>query len=478
MWDVKYRPLKFADVIGQEGSIQVLRARLRKGTGRDTSYIFAGGHGQGKTTLARILARALLCSNPAEDGDPCNECDNCRDALNEASPAFSEMDAASRGTIDVARSIVEDTAFSLPGVSKRIYLMDEAHRMSRDAQDVLLKPIEDKQLIAIFCTTEPEKIRGPIRSRCEAYTIRKVSREDLLRRMKWVLDQEGVAHEDDAVLTVIDYSHGHVRDILNRLEMVAQLGPVTLDVVRQYLKLGVVSTYFEILLSLGDPAKAVSLLEEVCDEVDPGDVSSGLAEAAMNAYRLSNGLHVDFSLVDKELAKRVYDQFGRTTPDLASYFVEDPYPTKISLTCRVVQCSNGVPQQRAAATTAPPVVVQATTSVAPLPPPAATVQSARPPVPAPTQVSAAPAPAPTLAANPPSSGTKRADGKGNLGSHDVEALTELDEKGIPISFPRGCVHEENRSRETRTTIGKPAANATITADQWRMTFEDWWRRRR
>ncbi len=263
MWDVRYRPLRFTDVLGQDGTVQVLRARLLKGTGWDTSYTFSGGFGQGKTTLARILARALLCSKLTSEGDPCNECDNCRNVLNDTSSAFSEMDAASNGTVEVVRGIISDLPFVIPGgIPKRIYLFDECQRMSIGAQDALLKPLEEKQLTAIFCTTEPEKIRGPIRSRCEEYQIRKISREDILKRVEGILALEKVTYEADAVLTVIDYCDGHVRDVLNRLEMVSQLGPVTVDRVRSYLKISAISTYYQILLTLGDPATSVKLVEE------------------------------------------------------------------------------------------------------------------------------------------------------------------------------------------------------------------------
>ena len=262
MWDTMYRPMRFTDVLGQEGAVQVLKQRLIKKTALDISYIFSGGHGQGKTTLARILSRAMLCQNLTADAEPCNQCENCTDILADASAAFSEMDAASRGTIEHARTLVDGLAFVVPGASKKVFVFDEVHRMSRDAQDVLLKPLEDKRMVGVFCTTEPEKIRGPIRSRCEEYQIRKITREDVLKRMKWILDQEKVEYEDDAVLIVIDYSGGHVRDVVNKLEQMAQLGPVTVASVRDHLNLSVVSTYYQILLSLSDPTTAITLAEQ------------------------------------------------------------------------------------------------------------------------------------------------------------------------------------------------------------------------
>lgn len=303
----------------------------------------ANGFMNHNTTLARVLARALLCTQ-LEDGEPCNACDNCQAALTKTSMAITELDAASQGTVENVRSIVDDLPFQVPGARRRVYVFDEAHRMSIGAQDALLKPIEDKEMVAILCTTEPEKIRGPIKSRCEVHQVRKVTREDILKRMKWVLEQEGVEGDDDAILTVIDYSAGHVRDILNRLEMVAQLGPVTLQAVRDRLNLSVVTTYYEILLALGDTPKAVDLVEQACDRVGSEDVATGLAEAAMNTYRLANGMHADFSLVDRQLAAEVQKKFGgEALIHLASFFLQSYHPTKIGLVCDVVRCAGGAP---------------------------------------------------------------------------------------------------------------------------------------
>ena len=429
MWDIRYRPMRFTDVLGQEGAVEVLKARLSKGTALDTSYIFSGGHGQGKTTLARILGRAILCTNRTADQEPCNQCDNCKDALSETSAALSEMDAASKGTIDHARELVENLAFVVEGASKRIYIFDEVHRMSRDAQDVLLKPLEDKRLVGIFCTTEPEKIRGPIRSRCEVYTIRRITREDVLARMKWILGQEGVEHEDDAVLTVIDHAGGHVRDVVNKLEMIAQLGPITLQAVRDHLNLSLVSTYYNILLALGTPAAAVQLAEEACDRVGPDEVSEGLAEAAMSAFRLAHNMFAEFTHVDRDLAMKVHAMYGDASLKLAEHFLRSPRYSKIALLSDILSCSSGVPTQAVSA----PVSIQVAAPVI--------TQVVAPPAPVKVaQVSANPAPTPAKLVEAPATvggSESKLNGIGNRGSGDVRALTSIDEKGVPQTMPRG-----------------------------------------
>lgn len=471
MWDIKYRPLKFADVLGQRGAVKVLKGRLIRGTAMDTSYIFSGGHGQGKTTLARILARAILCQNLGEDGEPCNECENCEAILGETSMAFVELDAASQGTIDNIRGIVSDLPFVIPGAPRRIYLFDEAHRMSRDAQDVLLKPIEDKAMVAILCTTEPEKIRGPIRSRCEEHVIRRITREDILKRMQGALEAEGVQYEDDAILTTIDYCNGHVRDVFNKLEMVAQLGPVSVEAVRANLNLSVVSTFYDILLSLGDPSRAVELVEQACDRVGPEDVATGLAEAAMNAYRLAKGMFVEFVLMDREKATRVFEVYGDSTTALAQYFLSTRRVTKVGLVCSIVRCAEGIP--------APMRETRVTVSVAPPRPPTAAPES--PPrassdtLPAPAPESE-PAPqeppeAPPEPAPKGGNGDLRADGKGNLGSADIEALTDFDVKAIPDVHPRKRAGAEHGPHLFTGTKGPQELEEIQTADQFRREFK-------
>lgn len=488
MWDIKYRPLKFSDVLGQTGAVQLLKSRLRNGTALDSSYIFSGGHGQGKTTLARILARAALCLDlDKTDPEPCNACDNCTAILDGVPGAFEEKDAASGGTIDIVRSMVDDLPFSIMNASKRIWLFDEAHRMSIGAQDVLLKPIEEKKVVGIFCTTEAEKIRGPIRSRCEEHTIRKVTREDVLVRMKRILDAEGVQHEDDAVLTVIDYSGGHVRDVVNRLEMISQLGGVTTDNVRDYLNLGVVSVYYDVLLAIGDSKQAIDLVEAACERQSPDEVAAGIAEAAMNSYRLANGMFADFLYVDRSRAQKVYERFDKAVLKLAKFFIQGRYTTRTSLMCDIVSLAQGVPETQAA-TAAIPIVIAAPAPVvqqvvAQNPPVAQAAQQA---ISGNTAVAEPQKPAPIATTPPPAArlpaasgnGKLRPDGIGSRGSGDSLALTDEDHKGVPQAHPR-----------TRTSLGEVTIpfsfqgasvddeNRLLSPEDWRREFDRTWPRR-
>lgn len=512
MWDTKHRPLTFADVLGQSGTVQVLKARLKNGTALDTNYIFSGGSGQGKTTLARIFARALLCQQLDKNNpEPCNKCDNCTSILNDSSRAFVEQDAASQGNIEQVRKIVEDLPFAVFGASKRIYLFDECHRMSKDAQDVLLKPLEERKLLGMFCTTEPEKVRGAIRSRCEEYHIRKVTRDDVLARMKMILAAEGVEHDDEAVLIVIDFCGGHVRDVVNRLEMISQMGAITVESVREYLNLSVVSTYYEVLLRIpGDTKGALALIDKACERVTPEEIASGLAESAMNSFRLANGMNADFTFADKALSQQVSNLYGPQLIRVAEYFLRSRYVTQVGLICDLVSLAQqlGSGQPIAAPRAAPrasfqPLPTQPPTQVAqapvvvyassePLVQPEPVVESPVQPVvdppahslgvtPAQAETVADPPPSPSAASTPPvlplesvkldESGL-RSDGVGNLGSSDKRAQTELDVHVVPLELPGSQKKSVEINFNNRSKDGRDILPPSV----WRREFQELLRR--
>ena len=477
MWDTKYRPLRFADVIGQKGIVEILKARLRKGEALNASYIFAGGHGQGKTTLARILAKAVLCQNLQDDQEPCNECDNCTAIQDEVSVAFQELDAASRGTIENVRGIVDDLAFVVPGAPKRIILFDEMHRMSSNSQDVLLKPIEDKKMVGIFCTTERNKIRPTILSRCEIHDVRKVTRDDIYKRMEHILGLEKVEFEEDALWTIIDYSGSHVRDVIKRLEMVAQLGPVTVEAVRSYLNLGVISTYYEILLALGDAKSALALADDACDRVGADEVFAGLGEAAMNSYRLAHGLVVDFLYVDKGLAKQVHERYGDAIVDLARHFVSSRTKGKVGVLAEIVSLvdSTGAVVQRPVDAAPQKLVISPTSappSPAPVPPAAAAPEEPKAAV-EPPKVEPPKVEPPKV----PTDSNMRSDGVGNLGSSDQQALGEHDTQGVARGLPRGA-NRDSKKGPGAVRGGKADKELSpLTPDEWKREFERTWTHR-
>lgn len=483
MWDKKYRPQQFADVLGQQGAIAVLKARLKDGSAWNKSYLFAGGHGMGKTTLGRIMARAMLCQqlNP-DDPDPCNVCDNCRLFLSGGSQAFQERDAASQGKIDHIREIVDTLPFTVLDAKKRIYLFDECHRMSKDAQDVLLKPIEEKTMVGMFCTTEPEKVRGPIRSRCEEHMMRRVTREEILVWVKRVLEAEKVSHEDEGVLTVIDYTGGHLRDVLNQLEMIAQGGEISLERVRDQLNLSLVSVYYEILLKVPvDLQGALALLDKVRERVTAEEAASGLAEAAMNSFRIANQMAADFAFTDRELAVQVSALYGEQTVKVTEHFLRSRHITYVGLTCDLASLSHQLRVGGGVAAAPQPLpmvfapVVQVVQASAPAQTPSTSTQAApapapSTPIPSPSSPAPAPTQAPQAAAAPKGKSVQELMKPGHIPTSFVgEAAVSLTDHDAQVVASRavktGKVPMNPADRSERDDL------TPISPEAWRHTFK-------
>jgi DNA polymerase III subunit gamma/tau len=297
--DTRYRPLKYADVIGQDASVTILKHFVKSGSGFYQSYLFCGPFGSGKTTLGRILARALLCENP-KDGEPCDECPSCRAILETGtSECFSEMDAATKSGKDNILHITEEIQYSTFSGKRRLYLFDEAHQLSKQALDALLKPMEDsipgsedKQLVCIFCTTEPERMRATVFSRCApAFSIRVVTPDLLADRLTWICQQEKIPYERDCLVTIAEATECHIRDAIKTIEGISLLGGVTRENVAQYLRMDANEKILKILALIGSDLKeAMRLAGEVCQVISPTSVYERLAEASMAAYRVYLGV--------------------------------------------------------------------------------------------------------------------------------------------------------------------------------------------
>jgi DNA polymerase III subunit gamma/tau len=297
--DTKYRPQTYDEVLGQHATVAVLRQFVVEGRGFHQSYVFCGQHGSGKTTLGRLLARALLCESPFE-GSPCDQCASCLTFLNgDTHECFVELDAATKsGKADLTR-ILEDVQYSTVSGKRRIYLFDESHRLSKQALDALLKPMEDnapgsedKRLVCIFCTTEPEKMVGTIFSRCApAFVIRVAPSEEITDRLDHICEQEGLVYDHDALELIVEQSESHIRDALKMVEGVSMLGEITQKNVASYLHLDANDGVLDLLASLGgDLPEAIRCATTLSKEVSPSSAYERLAEASMLAYRVHLGV--------------------------------------------------------------------------------------------------------------------------------------------------------------------------------------------
>jgi len=296
--DTKYRPLTYRDLLGQISTIKILKQFVSTGIGFQQSYLFAGSHGCGKTSMGRILARALLCHNPQE-GEPCDTCDSCVSILQGTSENFIEFDAATNsGKADI-KKITDELQFSTFSGKRRLYLMDESHRLSKDALDALLKPLEDeidgtgeKKLICIFCTTEPEKMRPTILSRCSpTFVVETLKPDQIAEHLAMICGKEGISFEPDALKIIAEMTECHVRDAIKAVEGVSMLGSVNRSNVQSYLHLDLNDTYVDILLSMvEEPQKAIDLVDGISTRVAPTTAYEKLSEICLLAYRLHLGV--------------------------------------------------------------------------------------------------------------------------------------------------------------------------------------------
>ena len=225
----KFRPITFSELVGQEHITRTLRNQIiadRVGH----AYLFNGGRGTGKTSSAKILARAINCLNP-KDGEPCNECEICKGALNGSLTDIVEMDAASNNSVEDIRSIREEVNFLPTKAKYRVYIIDEVHMLSPGAFNALLKTLEEppEHVKFILATTEPQKLPATILSRCQRFDFKRISNEDIIKRLEIVCKESNIEVTEGALKIIAVLAEGAMRDALSILERCVQDGENKID---------------------------------------------------------------------------------------------------------------------------------------------------------------------------------------------------------------------------------------------------------
>lgn len=214
----KFRPLKFSDMVGQDRITRTLKNQIMSGR-VGHAYLFNGGRGTGKTTSAKILARAVNCLNP-QDGEPCNECEICKEILDGSLTDVVEMDAASNNSVEDIRSIRDEVNFLPTKAKYRVYIIDEVHMLSVGAFNALLKTLEEPpaHVKFILATTEPQKLPTTILSRCQRFDFKKISEEDIIKRLRVICKDAEIEIDEDALKLISVLAEGAMRDAISILE--------------------------------------------------------------------------------------------------------------------------------------------------------------------------------------------------------------------------------------------------------------------
>lgn len=304
----EYRPKTFKEVLGQKHITQILENQVENNN-IGHAYIFSGTRGTGKTSCAKILARAVNCLNPV-DGSPCNECENCKSILNEETLDIVEMDAASNRRIDDIRELRDKVVYPPANLKYKVYIIDEAHMITNEGFNALLKIMEEppKHLIFILATTELEKIPQTILSRCQRYEFKRIEIKDIKKNLLDILSDLKINMEEEAVDLIASYADGAMRDALSTLDQVISIGKEDISLKDVENTLGIVDTdnIFKLVQSILEK-DFVNSLENLHISSQGKSVISVFQEL-VNHYR--NLLLVKNNLIDyMDVGKDLIDKY-------------------------------------------------------------------------------------------------------------------------------------------------------------------------
>ena len=231
----KFRPLKFEDMVGEDHITRTLKNQIIAGR-VGHAYLFNGGRGTGKTTSAKIMARAVNCLNP-QDGEPCNECEICREILEGSLTDVVEMDAASNNSVDDIRSIRDEVNFLPTKAKYRVYIIDEVHMLTQGAFNALLKTLEEppEHVKFILATTEPQKLPTTILSRCQRFDFKRITDENIIKRLKIICSESNIKISEAALKLIATLAEGAMRDGISILERCCQetVEEIDIDLVKE-----------------------------------------------------------------------------------------------------------------------------------------------------------------------------------------------------------------------------------------------------
>lgn len=484
----KYRPSTFKSVVGQHALVNTLKNAVKSGR-LAHSYLFCGQRGVGKTTMARIFAKAINCEHLTADGEPCNECESCRAFNEQRSLNIIELDAASNNSVDDIRQLTDQVLVPPVTGRYRVFIVDEVHMLSAAAFNAFLKTLEEppKYVIFILATTERQKILPTILSRCQKYDFQRITPSDIAEQLKYVADHEGYTTEPEALNVIAQKADGAMRDALSIFDQVAaaSMGNITYRAAIDNLNVLDYDYYFRLVDAFADNNVEQSLLvyKDVRDHgFDSRVFINGVAAHLRELVVAHSPELVPLMEVTGEIAERYKQQAARcplgklyqamdlcNTCDL-NYINATNKRFIVELTLiKICQLFGGE--------TAAPTAPQPLRKVAPAAPAAPAQQRQAAPAPAPQPIQAAPQPQ-TPAAQPvrpvrpaPAPRPQATPGGKVAGLSSVSIKAPISGTAVPQSQqPAGSNAAETEKKNDIRPLNSPR-NEAYTDD----AFREGWR---
>ena len=326
----KYRPKDFDSVVGQDAIIRTIKNQIASGTIAH-AYLFSGTRGTGKTTVAKIFARAVNCPNQ-KDGNPCNQCDVCKAGLSNSDYNIIELDAASNGNVEKVRQITDSMQYPPINDEKyKVYIIDEAHALSGFSKEAFLKSLEEppEYVIYILATTEPNKLPETILSRCQKYNFRRINIDTIVSYLKKICEAESIIITDDALHFIAEKSDGSMRESLSLLDRCRSYTKEELDKNKVLDILGIVDDdeYFDILynINIGNINASLELFNKNIEKgKDIIQFANGIIWHARNLLLAKN---LDSPVESLNITKINFDKLKQESnsfsKDVLIYYIEE-----------------------------------------------------------------------------------------------------------------------------------------------------------
>ena len=323
----KYRPSKFSEVVGQELLVKLVKNAVKLGK-HPNGWLIHGSFGSGKTTIARLYAKAVFCSNLGNDQEPCNNCYSCKSIDNGTYGNYIEEDSASNSKIENVERVLLD-CYDLPvdGKKYKIIVLDECHIISSTGKSKFLKTLEDglPHVIFIFLTTHVDKILDTLQSRLQKVAVTTVSSKAISDNLESICVREGFKYEKSALDLIAKKSKGHIRDSLTFLDQISSLGDVLESSVRDhFLQINIIKVCELVENISKDTPKSLSILEELCSILTPNGIKMLLLEVLNESSKFKFCNEQGVLTEEIEYFRRLFLQYGDSLFNMFSFVNNEP----------------------------------------------------------------------------------------------------------------------------------------------------------